>query len=307
MRHAIPDYPFTSRFVEVYGSRIDYIEEGQGDPILFVHGMPSWSYLWRNVIPHVSKAGRCIALDLIGFRKSDSPDMEFRAMDELKYLTAFVEKLGLRNLAIVGHSWGSVLGCEYARRHEHNVRALAYLEPILGSWKSWSEFNPNAPAMQALFKRLRSSESWDLIVGQNFFLEQVFVNGSLRRLSQEEKDAYIGPFRDPARRKAAWRAPQELPIEGSPADVCALVDELLVWLKKTGTPQLFFRTEPAAFFTAERAAGFLADTQNVTEHFLGGGVYNHLEDYPSEVATALLQWLASLQSTNVTAPEAIQS
>ncbi len=287
------DYDFKSKFIEIKGSKIHYIDEGEGEVILLIHGMPSWSYLWRNVIPSLKNSYRCVALDLIGFGLSDSPDIEFRVKDHLKYLTQFVEKLGLQNIRILAHSWGAVLGGLYAQKHESNVKCLAYLEPMLGEWKSWSDFNPTMPPAQELFKKFRSKDGWNLIVEQNVFLEQVFFNASVRQLSQEEKDAYISPFKEISRRISAWRAPQELPIEGSPSDVCQMVNSLADWMKKTSTPQLIFTTTPAAFFSNERLNEFLGGAKAISTHHLGEGRYNHLEDYPEQVADIFKRWLSS--------------
>lgn len=282
---------FESHFVEVYQSKMHYIDEGSGKIILFLHGMPSCSYLWRNIIPQLSKQGRCIAVDLIGHGKSDSPNIDFSVADHLHYLTAFIETLDLQNITIVGHSWGSTLGIAYAKKHAKNVEALCYLEPMLGAWKQWEDFNPDNPAVQELFKEFRSEQGWNIIVEKNVFLEQIFVNASLRTLSEEEKEGYISPFRPIERRKAAWKAPQELPIAGKPENVVNLVNDNYQWLMQTTTPQLFFYTYPAAFFTEEKAKKFAQQSKAVTSYYLGKGAYNHIEDYPDEISHTLTVWL----------------
>ena len=123
-----PDFPFESHYVDVDGSKMHYVESGEGDPILFVHGNPTSSYLWRNVIPHVSPVGRAIAVDLIGMGRSDKPDIDYRFFDHLKYLEAFIEALGLENVTLVLHDWGGGLGTSYARRHPDNVRGMPFTE-----------------------------------------------------------------------------------------------------------------------------------------------------------------------------------
>ena len=132
-------FPFQSKFVEVHGSKMHYVEEGAGDPVLFLHGNPTSSYLWRNVIPHVSPLARCIALDLIGMGKSDKPDLEYRFVEHSRYVDGFIEALGLRNITFVIHDWGSALGFHYARRHEENVKGLAFMEAIVRTltWDEW--------------------------------------------------------------------------------------------------------------------------------------------------------------------------
>ncbi len=136
-----PAFPFQSKFVDVLGSRMHYVEEGAGDPVLFLHGNPTSSYLWRNVIPHVSPLGRCIAPDLIGMGKSDKPDIGYGFFDHSRYVEGFIEALGLQNITLVIHDWGSALGFHYARRHEGNVKGIAFMEAIVRpvTWDEWPE------------------------------------------------------------------------------------------------------------------------------------------------------------------------
>ncbi|WED41957.1 haloalkane dehalogenase [Legionella cardiaca] len=284
-----------SYYAEVNGSLMHYTEQGIGKPILFIHGMPSSSYLWRNIIPHVVPFGRCIAVDLIGHGKSDSPPIDFSIKTHFDYLTKFIEKLALNDLFIVGHSWGATLGIAYAKVNK-NVKGLCYFEPMLGSWEKWEDFNPQSPETQDIFKKFRSEDGWELIVNQNKFLEEIFVNGSLRSLSQEEKDNYINPFKNIERRKAAWKAPQELPIAGSPQEIIGLVDDNFEWQIKTQMPQLFFYTNPSAFFTVDKAKDFAKRASAVTLFYLGKGIYNHAEDYPDEIGKGIAEWIR-IQST----------
>src|SRR5690606_28660212 len=141
---------------------------------------------------------------------------------------------------------GALLGILYAKENESNVKAISYIEPMLGEWKKWSDFNPLMPIMQETFKKFRSPEGWNLSVEDNFFMEKVFTNASMRTLSEDERNAYIEPFRDISRRKALWRAPQELPIENEPSDVCQMVNSAHNWMISSTIPQLFFYTTPAA-------------------------------------------------------------
>lgn len=288
------DYNFESKFIGIKGSKIHYIEEGEGNPILFIHGMPSWSYLWRNVIPLVKLRGRCIALDLIGFGKSDSPDIEFRIRDHLEYLTLFIKTLNLKNLKIIGHSWGAVLGTLYAKENESNVKGISYIEPMLGEWKNWSDFNPNAANVQEIFKEFRSAKGRDQIIMDNFFMEEVFTKASIRILSDAERKAYLAPFENISRRLALWRAPQELPIENDPSDVCHMVNKAYNWMTTTNIPQLLFYTTPSAFFTEEKRDNFLKSAKNITSHSLGDGRYNHVEDYSEKIGTFFAIWVSSL-------------
>ena len=162
------EFPFDSRYLEVEGSRLHYVEEGSGDPILFLHGNPTWSYLWRNVLPHLSPHGRALALDLIGMGRSDKPDIEYRFFDHVRYLEGFIKKLQLENLTLVLHDWGAALGFHYAMRHQERVKGIAFLEPaglwVVPSWDIYSE------AKRRLFQSYRDPErGWDLLVNQNDF------------------------------------------------------------------------------------------------------------------------------------------
>ena len=133
------DFPYQSHYISVHGSKIHYIDKGEGDPILFLHGNPTSSYLWRNIIPHLTSLGRCIAPDLIGMGKSDKPDIEYRFFDHVKYIEGFIEQMGLKNLTLVIHDWGSGLGFHYAMGHENNVKGIAFMEAILMPI-SWDQF-----------------------------------------------------------------------------------------------------------------------------------------------------------------------
>jgi haloalkane dehalogenase len=165
------DFPFQSRFVDVNGSKIHYVEEGSGDPVLFLHGNPTSSYLWRNIIPHVSKSHRAIAMDLIGMGKSDKPDVEYRFFDHYTYVDGFIKALDLKKIVLVIHDWGSGLGLHYARQNEGNVKAIAMMESILAPVPTWEDF----PAeFIETFKLFRTPEvGWDMIGNQHMFVERI--------------------------------------------------------------------------------------------------------------------------------------
>ena len=149
------DFPYTSHYVDVHGSQIHYVEEGSGDPILFLHGNPTSSYLWRNIMPHLHAHGRCIAMDLIGMGKSDKPDLEYSFFDHVKHVEGFIEKLGLKNITLVIHDWGSALGFHYAMRNEANIKALAFMEAIMMPIPSWDVFPQD---LKQTFQAFRTPE-----------------------------------------------------------------------------------------------------------------------------------------------------
>ncbi|HZA69335.1 MAG TPA: haloalkane dehalogenase, partial [Nitrososphaeraceae archaeon] len=171
------EFKFESNYVEMLGSKMHYIDEGEGDPILFIHGNPTSSYLWRNIIPYVEPYGRAIAVDLMGMGKSDKPDIDYRFVDHAKYLEAFIEKLGLKNITLVVHDWGSALGFNYAMRHEDNVKGIAFMEAFLMPL-TWDGFPNNA---KKIFQLIRTPDvGYDLIVNKNFFVEQLLPSAILR-------------------------------------------------------------------------------------------------------------------------------
>lgn len=286
------DYPFESRYVEVAGSRLHYIDEGSGDPVLFLHGNPTWSYLWRNIVPHVSPRSRAIAVDLIGMGKSDKPEIEYRFFDHVKYIEGFIEALELRNIVFVLHDWGSALGLHYASRHENNVKGLALMESILAPVSSWSDFPQE---FVEIFKAFRAPDiGWDLIVNQNKFVEQILPGAIVRQLSAEEMKRYREPFADPASRKPVWRWPNEIPIEGVPADVATAVAETNQWLQRSRLPKLLFHAKPGAIMPPELVRWCEASLEKLRTVDLGRGIHFLQEDHPQRIGQELARWIAEL-------------
>src|SRR6516165_4150190 len=242
------DFPYKSHFIEVHGSKLHYVDEGSGDPILFLHGNPTSSYLWRNMLPAVTSVGRGIALDLIGMGKSEKPDIEYRFFDHVTYVEGFIELMGLKNLTLVIHDWGSALGFHYAMRHEHNMKGLAFMEAIIAPAPSWEAFPAET---RDLFKAFRTPQvGWDLIVEQNIFIEKFLPGGVVRALTEEEMNYYREPFREVKSRKPIWRWPNEIPIAGEPPDVTAVVDDYNAKLQKSDLPKLLLYATPGAVIAA---------------------------------------------------------
>lgn len=284
-------FPFESKFVEVHGSRMHYVEEGNGDPVLFLHGNPTSSYLWRNVIPQLSPLARCIAPDLIGMGKSDKPDIEYRFFDHARYVDGFIEALGLRRITFVVYDWGSALGFHYARRHEDNVKGLAFMEAIVRplTWDEWPE------QARGTFQAFRTPEvGWNLLVNQNAFVEQVLPGAILRKLSQEEMDRYREPFLDPATRKPVWRWPNEIPIEGEPADVVEAAQAYADWLGKSDVPKLLLYAQPGAIMREPLVEWCRQNFRNLKTVDIGPGVHFVQEDRPHEIGEAIAQWYRRL-------------
>jgi len=286
------DFPFEPHFVEVRGSRLHSVDEGSGDPILFLHGNPTSSYLWRNIIPDLTSAGRCIALALIGMGKSGKPDIEYTFFDHSGYVEGFIEALGLKNITFVIHDWGSALGFHYARRHESNVRGLAFMEAILGPLRSWDQMHPK---FQKMFKAFRSPDAgWDMIVNQNFFVEQVLPGAVSRQLTEEEMKHYREPFLEPTSRKPVWRWPNEIPIEGEPADVHEAVENYQRWLQRTELPKLLLHASPGALIREQAVEWAKANLPNLKTADIGTGIHFVQEDNPRQIGTELAAWFKTL-------------
>jgi len=287
------EFPFKSNYIEVNGSKIHYIEEGEGDPILFLHGNPTSSYLWRNIIPHLKDKGRCIAPDLIGMGKSDKPDIDYSFFDHVKYIEGFIEKMNLQNITLVVHDWGSALGFHYAMRNEANVKGIAFMESILMPLK-WEFFGDEE--VRKIFKAFRTPEvGWDMIVNQNFFVEQILGKaGSVRNLSEEEMNHYRKPFEKPEDRKPVWKWPNEIPIEGSPKDVTEAVQSYNQKLQESNLPKLLFYAEPGGLVPKTLVDWCKTNLKNLKVVNIGPGVHYLQEDNPHLIGSEIAKWYDSI-------------
>ncbi len=283
--------PYPSRFVDVLGSRMHYVEGGSGDPVLFLHGNPTSSYLWRNVMPHLDGVARCIAPDLIGMGQSDKPDLEYRLVDHVRYVDGFIEALGLENVTLVIHDWGSALGFHYARRHATNVKGIAFMEAIVRpvAWDEWPR------TVRPLFQQFRTPEvGWDLVVNKHVFVEQVLPGAIMRDLTDQEMDAYRAPFIDPPSRKPVWRWPNEIPVDGEPADVVELVGAYAEWLGQSQVPKLLLQFHPGAILRSDLVEWCRANVAALETVDVGPGLHFVQEDRPHEIGQALADWYARL-------------
>ena len=285
------EFPFESRYVKVDGSQIHYIEEGRGDPILFLHGNPTWSYLWRNIIPYAAGIGRAIALDLIGMGKSDKPKIEYRFFDHSRYVEGFIETLMLRNITLVIHDWGSALGFHYGARREENVKGVAFMEAILRPL-SWSDFPEQARGMFQAFRT--PGVGWDLIANQNAFVERVLPGSVVRKLTEAEMNRYREPFPDPSSRTPVWRWPNEIPIDGEPKDVVEAVTTYHEWLKRSELPKLLFYAQPGALVPVGAVDWCRQNLKNLKTTDVGRGVHYLQEDNPHLIGEELVRWYGGL-------------
>ena len=271
-------FPFESRFVEVHGSKLHYVEEGAGDPILFLHGNPTSSYLWRNVIPHLQPHGRAIALDLIGMGKSDKPDIEYRFVDHARYLEGFINALELSKITLVLHDWGSGLGFDYAMRHPERIKGIAFMDAITRTM-SWKD----ADAVERfIFKRFRHPRKGPrMIMKNNFFVKRFLPMAIVRRLTAEEKAHYEAPYLNEKDRKPVWVWPNEIPFDGQPADTHNIISSYHAKLKDSPLPKLLLWAEPGMIIKGRKTAEEIKNTFPNTETvFVGRGKHYLQEDQP---------------------------
>lgn len=276
--------------IEVLGSRMAYVDVGEGPVILFQHGNPTSSYLWRNVIPHVAPHARCIAPDLIGMGASDKPDLAYRVEEQASYFEALVNALELKDVVLVLHDWGSAIGLDWARRHEDRVRGLALME-FVTPIPTWLDI-PAGP--REAFRAFRSDAGRKLLVDENRFIEQILPGGVVRELSDEEMQAYRAPFIDPASREPIYRFPNELPIAGAPVNTWAMVQAYYAWLLETEVPKLLFYADPGAFIPPSLATKLQKQWKNASSIPLGPGRHFVQEDHADTIGRQTAEWLKTL-------------
>ena len=284
----------SKQYTDIDGLAMAYRDSGSGDPIVFLHGNPTSSFLWRNLIPHAQPFGRCIAPDLIGMgdsaRLPHSGPGSYSFEENRRYLDAWFDKLGLKErVTLVVHDWGSALGFDWARRHPDAVKGIAHMEAIVGAI-GWDEMP--APA-QPRFRSVRSAEGEELVLQQNIFIEQSLVRGTLRPYTDAELAEYRRPFLEPGEaRRPMLTWPRELPIGGEPANVVAIVEAYAAWLAGSAVPKLYVRAEPGTH--APRLVERVRSWPNQREISVKG-IHYPQEEAPDEIGAALAAWLAGLR------------
>ena len=282
----------TERSVPVLDSTMAYLEAGAGKPIVFLHGNPTSSYLWRHVMPHLAGLGRCLAPDLIGMgRSGKAPAGRYRFVDHARYLDAWFDAAGVsRNAVLVVHDWGSALGFHWARRHPERVRGIAYMEAIVTPL-DWSDWPDNA---RGIFQALRSPAGEELVLQKNMFVERILPASILRKLSTEEHDAYRGPFSEPGEtRRPTLTWPREIPIEGEPKDVHDIVVAYGAWLAQSPLPKLFVNAEPGSILVGRQREVCRA-WPNQNEVTVKGSHFIQ-EDSPDEIGRAIAAFVRGLE------------
>jgi len=281
-------------FAQVHGKRIAYLEAGTGDPIVLLHGNPTSSYLWRNVIPELEGCGRVIVPDLIGQGDSDKlpasegPD-RYSFDVAFEYLDGLLRTIGAdHNVTLVIHDWGSGLGFHWARLNPERVKGIAYMEAIVMpiTWEDWPE------GARGIFQGFRSAKGEDLVLQRNMFVEAVLPSSILRDLTEEEMNAYRAPFDTPEHRQPTLNWPRQIPIEGEPAHMVALVEAYGAFMAASSIPKLFINADPGSILVGKQRE-FCRSWPNQTEVTVKG-LHFVQEDSPEEIGRAVAAWHAGL-------------
>jgi haloalkane dehalogenase len=287
-------FPYQKKRKRVLGLEMAYVDEGQGDPIVFLHGNPNSSYIWRNIIPYVQGFGRVIAPDLIGMGDSEKlpnsgPD-SYTFIEHRRYLDALLDLLGVhQRVTFVVHDWGSALGFDWAYRHPEAIRGIAYMEAIVKSG-SWSEMPEPA---RKIFQALRSPAGEQMVLEHNSFIEFNLPAGIIRKLSDEEMEEYRRPFAEPGEgRRPTLTWPRQLPIDGEPADVTEIVTAYGAWLSQSPVPKLYIKANPGRVQPSQDA---FCRTWPAQSEVIVPGLHNIQEDSSDEIGQVLANWVQTLQ------------
>ena len=280
--------------ISINNKNIAYAESGAGDPIIFLHGNPTSSYLWRNITPHLESQGRCICIDLIGMGDSDkldNPDENSYQFEEhYHYVNAAIESLtNGENTTFVIHDWGSALGFNWCYHNPDSVKGIAYMEAIVKemTWEDWRD------EAKGIFQGFRSDAGESLVLEKNYFVERVLPGSIIRRLRDEEIEEYRRPFLNPGEdRRPTLSWPREIPIEGQPANVCKIVNQYAEWMQTNDIPKLFINAEPGAITTG-RIRDFCRSWKNQTEVTVKG-IHFIQEDSPDDIGKAISTWYKNI-------------
>jgi len=287
-------FPYQKKHQEVLGQEMAYVEVGDGDPIVFLHGNPTSSYLWRHAIPYLAESGRCIVPDLVGMGDSaklpNSGPGSYTFVEHRQYLDALLDVLGVReHVTFVVHDWGSALAFDWAYRHPDAVKGLAYMEAIVapGIWSEMSERG------RQIFQALRSPAGEQMVLEHNSFIEVNLPATILRKLSEEEMNEYRRPFAEPGEgRRPTLSWPRQLPFDGEPADVTEIVTTYAEWLSHSSIPKFFIHSDPG---TMSPSALAVCRAWPAQSEITVRGLHYPQEDSPDEVGQGLVNWLRTLQ------------
>ena len=280
--------------ISIDGKEIAYHQQGSGEPIVFLHGNPTSSYLWRNITPYLHDQASCISMDLIGMGDSDkldNPDTNsYRFEEHFYYVEKAIKALtNNEKITLVVHDWGSALGFHWSYKHPELIKGIAYMEAIVKEM-TWDDWDKNA---KSIFQGFRSDAGEDLVLEKNYFIEKVLPGSIIRTLDADEMNEYRRPFLSSGEnRRPTLSWPREIPIEGEPGNVCQIVNEYAEWMKTNNIPKLFINAEPGAITTG-KIRDFCRSWKNQTQVTVKG-IHFIQEDSPDEIGKALSKWYKEL-------------
>ncbi|MEC7435324.1 MAG: haloalkane dehalogenase [Actinomycetota bacterium] len=289
----ISSNPLEKKMVEVNGKQMAVHDSGSGQSVVFLHGNPTSSYLWRNIIPHVATTARCVAPDLIGHGDSDKLDDtspgQYTFVQHREYLDGVLDALDLGDdIILVIHDWGSALGFDWANRHRDRVAGIVFMEAIVRpvTWDEWPEL------ARPIFQAFRSDAGEEMVIEKNLFVEAVLPGSIIRDFDPAEMDEYRKPFTEPQHRRPTLTWPRQIPINGEPAEVVEIVQSYADWLSGASLPKLFVNADPGAILTGAQR-DFVRSWPNLSEVTVHG---NHFlqEDSPDEIGQAINDWMNGL-------------
>lgn len=285
--------PYPSKFVEVHGSKMHFVEVGEGNPILFLHGIPTSSYIWRNIIPHLSTLGRCIAPDLIGFGKSEKPNIEYTVFDHINYLNKFIETLGLKKITLIMHGWGSVIGFDYAMRNEKNCTGLVFYEAFL---RSMNGDDISLPYQEQLLTLQQEENIQEVVVnGAASFIDKIIPQHIMRSLSDTEMNYYREPFLKEGTGKPIMQYIKELPKGSGKSKVDDLISDYSKKLTKSNLPKLMLYSVPGFITTIATAIWAKDNLPNLEIIDIGEELHLGQESYPQMIGETISVWLQGVE------------
>ncbi len=280
------------KFTHVHGSKIAYLEIGEGKSVIYIHGNPTSSYLWRNVMPHVAKGRRNIAIDLIGMGDSDKPDIGYTFADHYRYVAGFIDALGAEKVTLVGHDWGAALAWEYARRNPAKVSELAFMEGVLPPAFPVLSFEAMGDEMGGMFRAFKDPvQGHQMVIEDNMFVEQLLPNMINRKLGDVAMESYRAPYISKESRKPILVWPREVPIAGEPKSTLNTLSEISDFMGETKMPVLLLYADPGVIIPRKAVSWYVDKVNNLETAFIGQGLHFIQEDQPDAIGLAIADWL----------------
>lgn len=278
--------------VSVLGSKMSYLEQGEGETVLFIHGNPSSAYLWRNIMPYASSSHRAIAVDLIGMGHSAKPDIRYTFEDHARYLDAFIETLDLKGITIVAHDWGAALAWDFARRHPGKVSRIAFMEGVLPPAFPQASYEAMGEEMGGMFKAMRDEQQgYKMIMEGNMFVNAILPQMINRTLGDQAQNEYAAPYQNIESRLPTWTWPKEVPIGGEPASNVTLMRDIQNFMAETDMPVLLTYAQPGVLVPPQAVPFYTGLIENLETAFIGQGLHFIQEDQPDSIGRAIQDWL----------------